>query len=352
MFAGASVSDIGPGRVAATRHDGSLVVRADRIVIATGARELFLPFPGWTLPNVFGVGGAQALLKSGTSFAGKRVIVAGAGPLVLPVTASLARAGARVSLVAERASTGRVLGFAAGLWRRPKDLWQAARYRAAFASTRYAWGTWVVGAAGEGRVREVTLTDGSRQWTERCDVLCVAAGLVPNVELPRLAGCETRDGAVVVNARLETSALGVHCAGEPLGIGGVEVALVEGALAGLAAAGEFLPRALLRSRERGREYAKRLDAAFGPTPEWRVLPPADTIVCRCEDVTLGALVPGWSARQAKLYTRAGMGACQGRVCGAALQAFFGWSPDTVRPPLVPTPIASLVSTLESFDATP
>src|SRR5207247_5147995 len=86
-------------------------VDARRLVLATGARELFVPFPGWTLPNVMGVGAGQALLKSGASFEGKRVVVAGSGPLLLPVAALLAAHGARVALVAAQAPRARLLRF-------------------------------------------------------------------------------------------------------------------------------------------------------------------------------------------------------------------------------------------------
>src|SRR5215213_6089951 len=101
------------------------VLDAGALVIATGARERFLPFPGWTLPGVLGVGGAQAMLKSGASFAGRRVVIAGSGPLLLAVAASLREAGARVALVAEQASLGAVAGFALGLWRRPAAVAEA-----------------------------------------------------------------------------------------------------------------------------------------------------------------------------------------------------------------------------------
>lgn len=194
-----SVVDLREGLVLGIHRNEAIRVSAPRLIIATGARELFLPFPGWTLPNVTGVGGVQALLKSGASLAGKRIALAGAGPLVLPVAAALAKAGARLVAVADRTPAPRVLRFSASLLARPADLWQGLRYRAAFLGTRYRWDTRVASAAGEGRVREVTLVSGGRTWTEAVDILGTAAGLVPNTELARLAGCETRDDAVVVD---------------------------------------------------------------------------------------------------------------------------------------------------------
>jgi D-hydroxyproline dehydrogenase subunit alpha len=367
-----------PGATLLVDHAGrGLRVEAPRLVIATGARERFLPFPGWTLPNAVGVGGAQALLKSGAVLAGRRMVIAGSGPLLLPVAAALARAGARIALVAEQAPAGAVARFAAGLWRHPRLLAQAVRYRAAFWRAPYRCGTWVSAACGDGstaEVREATLTDGRRSWREPCDLLACAYGLVPNLRLARLLGCALCGSGsrrvVRVDALQRTSVAGVYCAGEPTGIGGLELALLTGQIAGIDAAGAAITAraasaaeaadaascaagappparelaSLQRRRDRHRAYAAALDRAFQPRAELRELPAPETLVCRCEDVPLGKLDPAWSPRQAKLYTRAGMGPCQGRVCGPALELLRGWDePDTVRAPLEPVPLATLAS---------
>jgi NADPH-dependent 2,4-dienoyl-CoA reductase/sulfur reductase-like enzyme len=324
-----------------------MVLRARAIVIATGARERFLPFPGWTLPNVVGVGGVQALLKAGMSVRGKRIVIAGSGPLLLPVAASLAKAGARLGIVAEQAPLASLARYAASLWRSPGLLAQAAQLRASFLGTRYATGTWVTRAEGEARVERVTITDGAKTSTHDCDVLCVAFGLTPNVELARLLGCEIRRGSVVVDEAQQTSIPDVFCAGEPTGIGGVDLALVEGEIAGAASGGGTVTAAQRSRRSRLRAYATRLDASFALRDALRTLATSETLVCRCEDVRLDALVPTWSSRQAKLYTRAGMGACQGRICGAALEFVFGWSSDSVRPPILPARVSSLIATAPS-----
>jgi hypothetical protein len=138
-----------------------------------------------------------------------------------------------------------------------------------------------------------------------------------------------------------TSAPGVLAAGELCGIGGVGQALVTGAIAGLAAAGAAVPAWLVRRRRREHAFAERLRRAFTLRGELRSLPRPDTIVCRCEDVTLESVSSRGTLRCAKLHTRAGMGPCQGRVCGAALGFLFGWSPDTIRPPLLPVPLSLL-----------
>jgi len=318
-------------------------VSASHVILATGARERFLPFPGWTLPNVVGIGGAQALLKTGMDVAGRRVVIAGSGPLLLPVAASLAAAGAKLLLVAEQAPAARVRRFATSLWRRPKTLVQAATLRSAFLRTRYAMGTWVRSAGGDGVVREVTVTNGQTSETIACDLLCAAFGLLPNTQLARLLGCETVDGTVHVGPTQETSVSNVYCAGEPTGIGGVELALVEGEIAGLSAVGLSVPQRLASIRASLEREMKMLDLAFALRPDVSTLAHADTIVCRCEDVRLRDLDARWTSRQAKLYTRAGMGPCQGRICGAALESMMGWSSDSVRPPVQPARLDAFLS---------
>jgi len=339
------VVDIGPGnRLGAERQGRAVVVEAGAVVLATGAQELFLPFPGWTLPGVMGVGGAQALLKAGMDVRGKRVAVVGTGPLLLPVAAALKHAGADLRLVAEQAPAAAVLGFVAALWRTPGRLTQAAAYRAAFARVRYRWGTWVTRVDAGGGGLDAVFTDGRSTWSESIDLLCTASGLIPSTELARLAGCVVEGGAVVVDDAQQTSVPGVYAAGEPTGNTGVEAALVEGAMAGLAAAGQAGSGAagqLPAERAKHRRFAERAARAFRLREELRQRAEPDTIVCRCEDVPLSAIHPDWSARQVKLSSRAGMGSCQGRVCGPALRHLFGTTADTVRLPLFPASMAAL-----------
>ena len=338
-----AANDRGGFTVVAERHRGGVdVVRARALVLATGARERFLPFPGWTLSGVMGIGGAQALLKQGATFRGKRVVIAGCGPLLLPVAASMADAGARVQLVAEQAPSAAVRDFAISLIAHPETLVQAALYRLAFLRTPYALGTWVTEARGADRLTSVAVFDGHATRTVGCDVLCTGYGLVPNVELPRLLGCGVSDGAVSVSGQQETTVAGVFAAGEVTGVGGVALALVEGELAGMAAAG--LPArdtGLVRRRAALRDMAVRLARTFAVRREVLSLARDDTIICRCEDVRRVALASLGDGRQAKLYTRAGMGACQGRVCGPVLEALFGWAPGTVRVPVEPARLSTL-----------
>jgi len=320
-------------------------VHAPEIILAAGARELFLPFPGWTLPGVVGIGGAQALLKSGLDVRGRRIVISGSGPLLLPVAASLARAGATVLEVVEQAPPAAVWRFAAGLWRHPSRAVAAMRYRTAFLRTRYRAGTWVMRAHGRSAVERVTLTDGSAPRDVACDLLCTGYGLVPSTELARLLGCSVLHGAVVCDDVQRTTLPSVHVAGEAAGVAGVECAVIEGRIAAMDACGASIPPELKRARARERSLARRMHAAFALRPELRSLAADDTVLCRCEDVRCGDVARHDGARAAKLHTRLGMGPCQGRVCGPAARHLFGWEEDTVRAPLFPARIDAMIPTV-------
>ncbi len=319
-------------------------LRYEKLILATGARERFLPFPGWTLPGVFGPGGLQALVKGGFDVKGKRIVVAGSGPLLLAVAAHLRGYGAEVVCVAEQAPLAQMLPFAISLWSHPAKILQGIQYRAALGSAPFHLGCWPVAALADiagGKLTGVQLTDGRRTWTEDCDLVACGYHLVPNTELASLLGCAIEHGLVKVDEEQRTSVAHVYCAGEPTGIGGLDAALVQGEIAGLASAGKPT-RSLQGRRVAERKFARRLEAAFRIRPELRSLAQPDTLVCRCEDVTYAALEKrsGWT--DAKLQTRCGMGPCQGRICSAALETLFGWKQISVRPPLMPVPVSALV----------
>ena len=140
-----------------------------------------------------------------------------------------------------------------------------------------------------------------------------------------------------------TSVNGVYCAGETTGIGGVDLSLAEGQIAGYAATCQTTAaRKLFPMRRRARQFAEALNGAFALRSELKALPNGNTIVCRCEDVTLGRLQSAGSWRAAKLHTRCGMGPCQGRICGPATQFLFGWQAESVRPPIFPARIESFL----------
>ncbi|MFG3118032.1 NAD(P)/FAD-dependent oxidoreductase [Streptomyces sp. NPDC048197] len=347
-------------------------VRARAVLLVTGASERQLPFPGWTLPGVVSAGGAQAMLKSGLVLpgmgagakpragigvsparakprAGGRVVVAGSGPLLLAVAASLAKAGARVPAVVEASG---YLGYA----RHPRTLAANAHKMAEAAlhgtallryGVRLRTRSAVTQVHGSDRVEAVTVSRLDRDWRPvrgsgrhiACDALAVGFGLVPQLELATGLGCTTRrtaDGshALALDAQQETSVPGIWAAGEAGGIGGAQLAWVEGELAGLAIAarlggrpplaGSGRVRTLRRRRDRMRAFASVMAAAHAPGAGWSRWLDDSTDVCRCEEVSAGRIreaVTDFGARDArtvKLLTRAGMGWCQGRICGAAV----------------------------------
>jgi NADPH-dependent 2,4-dienoyl-CoA reductase/sulfur reductase-like enzyme len=337
-----------PGRLRLECGIESCDLRFERLIVATGARERFLPFPGWTLPGVMGAGGLQALVKGGLDPRGKRVIVAGSGPLLLAVAAGLARAGATIAGIYEQASMAQVAGFGVHtLLTQPGKIAEGADYRLKTLSTPYRLGWWVSRAEGRGRVEQVTVTDGRTARTLACDWLACGFGLVPNLELPRLLGCRILDGSVEVDSLQQSSVPGVACVGELTGIGGLDKALAEGEIAGSAAAGLDSEASSAQRRLRPlRSFGLRMERAFALRPELAALPAADTVVCRCEDVVHGALQRCASAREAKLHTRCGMGACQGRICGTAAEFLYGWRQPSVRPPILPARIATLAAETE------
>jgi D-hydroxyproline dehydrogenase subunit alpha len=315
------------------------------LVLATGARERFLPFPGWTLPNVMGAGGLQALVKTGLPVEGKRVVIAGSGPLLLAVGAYLRGRGAKVLLIAEQASSVRLLRFGVGALRKMS---QALSVKRQLRGVRYLSGCWVVAAHGDNRLESVTLFRGGKRWQVSCDYLACGFHLVPNVELAELLGCVVDDGCVRVDEFQQTTVSQVYSAGETTGIGGLELSLVEGEIAGLAAVGKYDDaRQLFSVRAKHRRFAELLNQTFALREELKQLPAPETIVCRCEDVTFARLRTHSSWRSAKLQTRCGMGPCQGRVCGGAVEFLFGWRAESVRPPVLPVRVESLISSRSS-----
>ncbi len=346
-LAGTRVVDVaGPGALLAEASGRPVELGYRALVLATGARELFLPFPGWTLPNVMGAGGLQALVKSGLPIAGKAVVVAGSGPLLLAVAAAFRKQGATIPVIAEQAPLAKLARFGLGLWSEPGKVAQALGLRHDLGGVPYRSGSWPVAATGDDAVRSVVLTDGRARWRVPCDYLACGFGLVPNLELPALLGCALGPGLTRVDPWQETSVPGVFCAGEATGIGGLDAALLEGQVAGFAAAGRLdRARALVPARDRARGFALDLARAFALRDELRRLATPETIVCRCEDVTAGALAgrPSWV--DAKLQTRCGMGPCQGRICGTAAAFLHGWESRTVRPPIFPTAVATLADAL-------
>lgn len=314
------------------------------LILATGARERFIPFPGWTLPNVLGAGGLQALVKSGLPISGKRVVIAGTGPLLLAVAAYLNKHGAHVVAICEQASRRSLLGFGFSLLRHRDKIAELIKLRSEIAGIPFHLNSWPVAAEGEEALQAVLIHRNGRTEKIECDYLACGFHLVPNTELASLLNCRIENGFVQVDDFQHTSVPNVFCAGEPTCIGGLELSLVEGQIAGFAAVGKSdEARKLVSKRGKLVRFAHALDHTFAPRSEFKNLCRPETIVCRCEDVTWKRLQEHKSWRSAKLQTRCGMGPCQGRICGAATEFLFNWKPDSVRPPIFPTTLENLAA---------
>ncbi len=327
-----------------------VVLLTRTLIVATGAIDRVLPFPGWDLPGVFSAGGAQALLKGHGVLPGRRVVVAGSGPFLLPVAAGLAAAGSTVVEVAEASAlTGALRHAPAAAAGRDKlregaaHLGVLARHRVPLRRRRA-----VVRAEGDDRVEQLVLADLDDDWRVRpgtarrvaVDAVCVSFGFVPQVGLPALLGGRLApdpvwgEHAVVVDGDQHTSVPGLLAAGESTGVTGAQGATAEGTIAGLSAAlrhGRLstrehaeLSRTARTRRDRERRLAEALAAAYPARRGWIGWLEDDTVVCRCEEVeftTVRKAVTELAARDlrsVKLTTRCGMGLCQGRMCGPAV----------------------------------
>ncbi|WP_226899339.1 FAD/NAD(P)-dependent oxidoreductase [Nonomuraea phyllanthi] len=399
--------------VHATAPDRTAVpLAARRVLIATGAYDRPLPFPGWDLPGVLTAGGAQALLKGDGVLAGRRIVVGGTGPFLLPVASGLAGAGARVLGVFE-ANGG--LGLARHPLLALGKAGEAAGYAAALARHRVPYRTRqaVVAAHGEREVEAVTVARLDKEWNVlatrvvECDTVAVGYGFVPQIELGVQLGCRTRqdvDGSPVlaVDAGQRTSVPGVWAAGEPTGVGGWRLSEVEGRIAGLTiaaesrAAGSRAPESralegrtdesrtdesrtdesrdaegrdregrdgevagvLARRRERWRAFGEALQHAYPVRPGWQGWLRDDTLVCRCEEVPLARVreardLGATDARSIKLLARPGMGWCQGRICGYAVSCLAGEPPQPPRRPIAqPVTLGALAELTDDDPTTP
>lgn len=155
----------------------------DKLIIATGARERFLPYPGWTLPGVTGAGGLQALIKGGMPVRSERIVIAGTGPLLWAAAVTAREQGAKVVAIVEQASTDCVRRFATSLWQTPAKLVQAMCMRFDLRATPYFWGAYVAEAHGESRLTHVRVRHANEDMRIDCDRLACAYGLVPNTQI-------------------------------------------------------------------------------------------------------------------------------------------------------------------------
>jgi NADPH-dependent 2,4-dienoyl-CoA reductase/sulfur reductase-like enzyme len=372
-------------RIDIVRHGVSDTVTADALIIATGAHERVMPFPGWTLPGVIGLAAATILLKANGVLPGRRTVIAGCGPLLSLVAAAILKAGGTVAAVVDLASRAEWLGALPALAARPDLLARGALWRARIAAARVpmfhrhgviaADGTDTLGAVLLGRVdAEGRRVPGAPIVTIAADALAIGHGLVPDTAATRLLRLRHRydpaSGWVADrDAGLAASADLLWLAGEVGGIGGAAVAALQGRLAGLAAAralGRSVAEADIGRIQAGIARAGRAAAAMAwmmrPRPAMADAITPDTIVCRCEDVSRAVIDAAIAAgahdlNQVKQWTRCGMGPCQGRMCGEAaaslLAPHVGGREDvlpwTGRPPLRPVSADDLLGDFDYAD---
>ena len=367
-------------RLALHGPEGSTWLEAQTVLTATGARELVLPFPGWTSVGVMTLGAAKTLTQAQV-LPGKRVLLAGSGPLLLPTANDLIRLGAEVVAVLEATHLTQWLRHGPAVWGQWDRLHEGWHYLRGMWRGRvpYRFGRTVVRAIGQETLTAVVVAHLDRQGspisgseeTIQVDTLCLGFGLVPNVELTQLAGCAhvfdpTRGGWVPrLNEQLETTVPGLFAAGEMTGVDGAGAAMLEGHLAGLAAAAKLghvdaatLHAEIARAagpRRRARRFGTMLNTLFAPRPGLDALTTDETLICRCEEVTAGqvraTIQAGASELDAlKTWTRVGQGPCQGRTCGPLLARLLARETGRpvadagslhVRPPLKPIPLGSI-----------
>jgi NADPH-dependent 2,4-dienoyl-CoA reductase/sulfur reductase-like enzyme len=361
-------------------------IRAKNLVLANGAYDTPVAFPGWTLPGVITCGAALTLLKTQRVAPTGRALVTGTGPLLLSAAAHLIEAGVKVVGVCEASRIfPRGLSLGMSLLGQGQRLSEGLKYMGAMLRTKtpYKIGWTILEVRGSDRVAEAIIGKVDRYGapvpgTERSlpvDLVVSGYNLTPNTGLVRMIGCKldfnNKLGGWIPNRddRMQSSVPGVYIVGDGAGIGGVEQARLEGKIAGVAvaaAAGQVSPdkaaellQTIQPKLEHQQQFGKLLGELFTPNPGLISLSRDDTIVCRCEEITLGEVKAAVASGartigEVKMITRTGMGNCQGRMCehsvsGAIAQALSSdksVSPESVgyysiRPPLHPLPVGFL-----------
>ncbi|MFD5825480.1 FAD-dependent oxidoreductase [Lentzea sp. NPDC060358] len=318
---------------------GPRQLRFDSLVVATGAYDRPLPFPGWDGPGVITAGAAQALAKQGVTLA-ERVVVTGTGPFLLPVATALQDLGATLVGVYEASSPTRWLREAKAVAANRHKIGELARYRKVLRhlETRTA----VIAKQGD-RVTVAKLDDEWRPVSRRtvhADLVCVGYGFLPRTDL--VPEALRTDDFLDVDEHQQTSVAGVYAAGEVTGIGGADLAEAEGVVAGAAAAHREPPREALEAVRRGRLFAAALGRAHEVRPGWKTWLEPRTTVCRCEKVALEDLTDATTLRELKLSSRVALGRCQGRICGRNASELTGVPFDDQRRVIaVPIPLGEL-----------
>lgn len=346
----------------------------DGLILATGATDRVLPIPGWTLPGVFTLGGAQIALKAQGCAIGRRVVFVGSGPLLTLVAWQYLRAGVDVAAVLDAAPLSAKRHLLRGLAQSPKVILRGTRYAAELKlrGVRLAYGVNDVAITGTDRATGVTWREGRHTKHLDCDGVGYGLSLRSETQLADLAGCafgfNQRDRAFLPLRDMagRTSVPGVYLAGDGAGIAGADAAEWAGERAALALledrglpveAGQAAQ--LERSLSANAAFRDTLEAAFPFPLHWARHISDDTLLCRCEEVTAGEIRDAIThfglpeMNRVKAVTRMGMGRCQGRMCGAAaaevLACHTGQPIDTMGRLRAQAPVKPVPFTLAKAD---
>lgn len=320
------------------RQNGRVFSRRPRAaIIAVGAVETIRPFPGWELPGVMTVGGAQVLLKETGRPPEGPILVAGSGPLLFALSAQLAKAGSPPVAVLERGLPWNAPGTLARLALSWAPMSEAVAYAATLAASRvpYRCGAVVTKVEPDGLGLKVSIRVGETQEVLHVRHLLIHDGIEPN-----------RTGIPLPDPDADVPVL---LAGDGREALGADAAVLDGRRA----ATQVLTRlgradARASSDERGLRRARDFQAALARALRSEPIVPApETVICRCEGrryADLTALAEDASAREIRLMGRFGLGACQGRFCGPMIAALRGAPLPAASPPrwpLRPVSVAAL-----------
>ncbi|OTP76676.1 NAD(P)/FAD-dependent oxidoreductase [Caballeronia sordidicola] len=323
-----------------TFHAGrQRTVPYSHLLIATGATDRILPFPGWTLPGVYTLGASQIALKAQGCSIGWRVVFAGTGPLLYLVAYQYAKAGAQVEAILDTNPFSKQFAATPRLLKQPSTFAKGLYYVGWLAAhgVRIERGVRIVRADGHGAVQGITFSDGAREMTIPCDAIGFGYGLRSETQLADLAGCRFSFDALnrawlpERDTAGRSSVAGVYLAGDGAGIAGADAAELAGRRAALAMLEDLKHPAadigeaskLDRQLSTIARFRVGLEQAFAPPSDCASAWPDDMTVCRCEEVTAGTLRrcirdgEASEINRLKALTRVGMGRCQGRMCGAA-----------------------------------
>jgi len=336
--------------VAFARNGASASLKFKRLLTATGAYDRPVAFPGWTLPGVFTAGGAQKLVKIERILPGANMLLAGTGPLQLVLAHQILKAGGRIEAILETGNFAKIWHHGlAGIWGNWDYLKEALRYWRSIRNggVPLLQSHIILEARGDGQVEEAVIAKVDENWrpklntarTVKVDTICLGYGLVSSTELTWLAECEHRydpslgDYIPVRNADMQTTAAGIYAVGDGAGVAGRKAAVEEGCIAGISVARslDYLSAASAGRRigphqkrlRKIQRFQKIINHMSSPRAGLYELATDDTVLCRCEEVTLKQLKAAMAdnavkVKDLKRMTRMGMGPCEGRMCGPSV----------------------------------